>query len=259
MFIISKLITAIILPPGSVIAVMLALIIFYYRKIFSNHRFFFSLYMVLFILFSLISIEPVSEMLMRPLENYHSNEITVSSNREPDLIVVLGGGSIVRKNGAVLQSKLSSVTRDRVLEGLIVQKEENLPLLFTGGNVLKGENAPGEAEAVLSIMQRMGIDREHYILEGQSRNTFENAMFSSRITERRNIILITSAFHMKRGILCFEKAGFQIVETRAVDSRIDDKKMTVFDFLPSMSSLQNSATALHEYIGLFYYKLLYRV
>jgi len=258
MFLISKIISTIILPPGFILGLMVLFLVVFWKKWFNQGSFFFSFYLLIIIIFGLLSSEPVSEKLIYPLESFNIKRIENEPQEKAELIIVLGGGSII-KSGPSLHAELTSTTRDRVLEGLILQKERKLPLLFTGGNVLKGENAPGEADAVKNLFMRFGLDKDSYILEKKSRNTYENAVFSSRKTEKRKIVLITSAFHAKRSVRCFEKAGFKVLELRKVDFRIDEKKMTLLDFLPSMNAFQNSYTALHEYIGILYYRMRYGI
>ncbi|MBF9015549.1 MULTISPECIES: YdcF family protein [unclassified Oceanispirochaeta] len=252
MFYISKIITAFIMPPGLILAVMIFILFFIRKK-----RFPFFLLLSLTLFFYLLSSRFISEALIYPLESY-AVEAGRDAYGEAELIVVLGGGSVVQKDeNDRLRNSPANVTADRLLEAILLQKETGLPLLFTGGNVLKGRDAPGEAEGVRIILKRYGLSEDMYILESESRNTYENALYSSEKTSYRDIILISSAFHLKRAALCFEASGFRISSLRAVDLRVDEKKISVLDFLPSMGALQNSYTALHEYWGLLYYRLYY--
>lgn len=254
MFYISKIMTAIIMPPGLILAVMILVLI-----LFSKKRF--SFYLLLFITLSLflLSTKIISEQLIAPLENFAlENRQNQDLDINADLIVVLGGGSVIQSSlDGTEHNSLSAVSLARVLEGIMIQKEKGLPILFTGGNVLKGEGAAPEAEGVRTVFKRLGLAESSYILESESRNTYENAINSAEKTSHRDIILVSSAFHLKRAALCFEAAGFNVKEFKAVDFRIDKKKINLIDFLPSMSALQNSTIALHEYWGLLYYKLYY--
>jgi uncharacterized SAM-binding protein YcdF (DUF218 family) len=177
-----------------------------------------------------------------------------------ELIVVLGGGNTVHSDGlGQIESRLSSISSARLLEGLLVHEATGLPLLFTGGSVLKGEGSATEADAARVLFQRAGLKANQFQLEEKSRNTYENALFTAEMTDKRAIILITSSFHMKRSILCFEEAGFTIVDIYPVDYRREDSSLNWYDFLPKMVSMRNSATALHEYWGLLYYKLFFKL
>ena len=71
-----------------------------------------------------------------------------------------------------------------------------------------------------------------------------------------NIILVTSAFHMRRAKLIFEKAGF-LVNPFPVDYRVcQDQGITILDFLPSSAGLEQTEIGLREAYGYFYYRLL---
>jgi uncharacterized SAM-binding protein YcdF (DUF218 family) len=252
MFYFSKIMTAFIMPPGLILAVMILLLFLVPKK-----RFPFYLLLCLTLFFYLLSSKFISDTLIYPLENFAA-EAGQKHSSEADLIVITGAGSVLQNDvDGILKNSLNSVTLARVFEAVMIHKENGLPMLFTGGNVLKGEGAAPEAEGVRTVYKRLGLSETSYILESESRNTYENAIFSAEKTSHRDIILVSSAFHLKRAALCFEAAGFNVKELRALDYRIDKKKISFIDFLPSMSALQNSYTALHEYWGLLYYRLYY--
>ncbi len=264
MFLISKILTAMILPPGCIIVVLfLFLILGHTRKQKQRDIFFYSSCLML-VLFYLLSIRPVSDILLSPLEKY-ATDFAIETSRhnteqEAELIVILGGGSILTtdREGKLI-SRLSPIGTARLLEGILLSDELGIPLLFSGGNVLKGEGAATEADAAESILMRSRLSTNQYQLEDKSRNTYENALFTAEETKARDIILITSAFHMKRSISCFHKAGFRIIGIRPVDTRLDRKAWNLIDFFPGIESMQSSITALHEYGGLLYYRIFYKL
>ena len=62
-------------------------------------------------------------------------------------------------------------------------------------------------------MKLMSVDTTRIIVENESRNTFESAMNvkkNIRIAESKPLLLITSAFHMRRSRACFKKAGVEV-------------------------------------------------
>jgi len=75
---------------------------------------------------------------------------------------------------------------------------------------------------------------------------------------RQRIVLVTSAFHMKRAKLLFERQGFE-VEAFPVDFQVPDRQKTsILDFLPQADHLKDSETAMREGIGLLYYTFIKR-
>jgi uncharacterized SAM-binding protein YcdF (DUF218 family) len=84
-------------------------------------------------------------------------------------------------------------------------------LLLTGGSGDLLQNQPSEAEEMKGFMLRIGIPAKDIIVEGKSRNTYENAVFTKKILDERypsaSCLLLTSASHMRRSMGCFRKAG----------------------------------------------------
>lgn len=84
-------------------------------------------------------------------------------------------------------------------------------ILLTGGTGDLLEDQKSEAPMVANLLIKLGVPKEDIIVEPDSRNTYENAIFTKRILQEKNIkgnaLLITSAYHMRRSQACFNKAG----------------------------------------------------
>ena len=77
-------------------------------------------------------------------------------------------------------------------------------------------------------------------------------------TAHAQIILVTSAFHMRRSRLLFARAGFQVVPF-PVDFRVSaGRAFTILDLLPTADSLSQTETALHELYGFLFYQVVGR-
>ena len=73
-----------------------------------------------------------------------------------------------------------------------------------------------------------------------------------------SIILVTSAFHMARAKMLFERQGFE-VEPFPVDFQNSDRSKTTFlSFVPSAQALAKSETAMREGMGILYYSVIKR-
>ena len=116
-----------------------------------------------------------------------------------DAIVVLTGG------------------KGRISEGLRLLRRYRAPVL-----VLSGVDADADVDSIfrnaLSVAERSRI-----ILEKRSRSTYENAVQTRRLMDEfgfRSIILITSAYHMKRARYIFNRVlpDGASVETHPVQS-----------------------------------------
>jgi uncharacterized SAM-binding protein YcdF (DUF218 family) len=105
----------------------------------------------------------------------------------------------------------------------------------------------------VSAPEEFGVAPNRLFAERQSRDTFENALFSRQIANYRpgeRWLLVTSAAHMPRAIAAFRAVGFS-VEAYPVDYQTTGLPE---DFLPS-SMPSSTDTAVHEWIGLIAYRV----
>ena len=218
----------------------------------------------------LTSIQPISDLLLAPLEGVAAD---IRTTEDPELIVVLGGGAISPRfapaegidesessptAGAAAPSKFRVLSGDsiaRTSEGAALHLETGLPVAVTGGSPLD-EDAESEAIAAKRYLLRLGVPTDAVLVEERSRNTWENARLVAELVESRSIYLVTSAFHMKRSIECFVANGFDVTP-RETYPRVSDGGYSLWDFMPSSSSFNDSILALHEYIGRLFYRLRY--
>jgi uncharacterized SAM-binding protein YcdF (DUF218 family) len=69
-------------------------------------------------------------------------------------------------------------------------------------------------------------------------------------------VVVTSAWHMPRSVYAFRRNGTEPIPAPTV-YRHDPAAPSAADFFPSAGGFETSATALHEYVGLLYYRLRY--
>lgn len=130
-------------------------------------------------------------------------------------------------------------------------------ILLTGGSGrLLGYEA-SEAILVGAYLNDMGIPEEDIILEPDSRNTFENALNTSKIIRNQynssSCLLITSAWHMRRAEGCFNKTGL------AVTPYCADYLGEIRHFAPESILLPDRKGFYHweilikEWLGYFFY------
>ena len=235
MFIISKIITAFLLPPGIFVLIFIFLVFkTKYKK---------SLIFIAALIW-LISTKPISNLLLYPLENIKP------TNQKADYVVVLGGGIVDRDilNSSPHQFK-------RVVYALTIAARKNIPFIFTGAGV--GKEASIVKHDIKYLEDSFNFKVKTYF-EDKSLNTKENAYFTAKLFKKhkfkKKIYLVTSAFHMKRAMIDFKKAGFKVIP-KPTDF-LSNYHYVWFDFLPSMESLYKSYWAMHEYLGILKAKFL---
>lgn len=113
-----------------------------------------------------------------------------------------------------------------------------------------------EAENIQTILKQSGIPAVDIILETKARNTAENALYTKELIEKNvSVILITSAFHMRRSIACFNKIGIEVTPF-PTDLYSIPYSWTPDDWLiPKSSALTNWDILIKEWIGFIAYKV----
>lgn len=104
---------------------------------------------------------------------------------------------------------------NRLLDAVILYKKGIIKkILISGGDGdIMGKNTP-EAAASKPFLQHLGVADEDILLENESKNTYENALFCKKyldtLPQRGRVLLITSAFHLRRAEGCFRKQNIDI-------------------------------------------------
>ena len=196
----------------------------------------------------------IGTLLAVPLEAISPFDAT-HGTRGAEAIVVLGGGrypAAPEYNGA---DTVHPRTLERLRYGAFLQRALNLPLALVGGDVAGGKVAEGLL--MLEVVNEAFKVPVEWV-EAGSRNTAENAEYTRYLIPSQRILLVTHALHMRRARLMFEAHGFEVIPAPlGFRSIFDITQVTLFDFLPSVQALQLSHDALHEYLGLAWYRFHY--
>jgi uncharacterized SAM-binding protein YcdF (DUF218 family) len=150
--------------------------------------------------------------------------------RKYDCIIVLGGG--VNKDGScpeIVKNRLELTIK------FYLKKLSNKIILSGKVSKLNPNKKISEAKAMQNYLLIRRIPNQKIILEDKSTTTFENAVFLKRICQENKwnkIILITSAFHMKRAKSIFKfffgkdyKFLFKAAHEGDVDKKLLKKRM----------------------------------
>lgn len=183
-------------------------------------------------------------------------------------IVVLGGST----RQAAYPRPLVEVneTGDRILYAAHLYHQNAAEhILLTGGTIewLSPGNTRPEAEDMAAVLAMLDVPEEALWLEPNSRNTYENALYSRAILDEADvdtILLVTSALHMPRSVRLFEKQELNVIPAPAdyIVSETDWRYLwsvglagQTLNLIPSAENLDYTTQALKEYIGLLVYGL----
>jgi uncharacterized SAM-binding protein YcdF (DUF218 family) len=195
-----------------------------------------------------------ARLFVSPLENNYLPPSSPSSTFQVDdnaVIVILGGG-IIPNTPKNFKGELSDSAFKRVIEGYLIHKRTQLPIIVTGGK-LQGTQTP-EAEVMKEELQKLGVCNEDIYVEPYAKNTKQNAQYVKEIVENegfKTIILVTSAVHMTRSLNYFNKyLNDKKICPIPTGYLISLDKIKMYDFLPQIEFLKANASALHEYLGI---------
>lgn len=182
---------------------------------------------------------------------------TYESAAQADAIVVLSGGLLATETPDGIITEWEDP--DRFFAGVGLMQAKKAPLLiFTGGKLPWTPDVIPEGHILKQTAISLGIKPETIKVTQDVNNTFQEAQAVAQMLEKdSSILLVTSAFHMQRAKLIFEKNNFNVVSF-AVDfkSQSHIKKTTIMDFLPSSKALNQISVAVREYIGRLYYRII---
>ncbi|HEY6125548.1 MAG TPA: ElyC/SanA/YdcF family protein [Steroidobacteraceae bacterium] len=107
------------------------------------------------------------------------------------------------------------------------------------------------------VLLTLGLPADRLRLETQSRNTGDSALHVAPLLDGKPFALVTSAGHLPRSMATFAKAGLDALPVPA-DFRLPGP-VSAASFLPAPRALQASDLAVHEYLGLTWYRMLGRL
>ncbi len=181
----------------------------------------------------------------------------VESLPNADAIVVLGG-TMRGATGTRLYPDLGAAA-DRVWHAARLYHAGKAPLVVVSGGHLPWAGSQGpEADAMARFLVDLGVPGDRILCEPRSRTTYENARESKHVLADRGIeevLLVTSALHMRRAAATFRAAGIRIVPAPTDYEALPEPEPTLLDYLPDASALEGSTRAFKEYLGLWVYQL----
>lgn len=180
------------------------------------------------------------------------------NNTHYDGAIVLGGIGSVDKR----LNKLSfNYSGDRLFQTLRLLKMNRIDkLIFTGGSGSIEFPEDKEGIYIHKYLNEIGINDSVLVIEKDSKNTYENAVFTKKILDSLNIgnkyLLVTSAYHMPRSLAVFKKAGYTNI-TPYITNKVSGVRRYTFDhlFIPTPDALFQLQFLLHEWVGFLVYKI----
>lgn len=176
-----------------------------------------------------------------------------------DAIVLLGGGMGSNTNVYPYAEMWNGA--DRVWHAARLYKAGKAPVIVPTGR--------GERESTVPLLRDLGVPESAIVVENKARNTEENARFVEKILEPRNtqntrkrVLLVTSAWHMRRSVLMYRKyaPSLEILPAAAdYEATVNTSHPFCFkDIWPDTNALFANSYIFKEYLGYWGYRLFRR-
>lgn len=214
------------------------------------------------LLMILLSTSSISRHLLIPLETiYTPYDINVTSQAPTqdsniEWIVVLGGGNQF-DNFIPVTSRISYPSAIRLLEGIrLYIKYKGSTLILSGGSI---NESVTNAKTMADIAYALNIPKNDIILEDQSKDTEEEAIYIKSLVGDDRFILVTSASHMPRSMAIFKQQGLNPIPAPTDFQSKSVQSPFYVRFLPSVNGLRMATTSFYEYMGLLWLEIRGRI
>lgn len=187
-----------------------------------------------------------SNWLLAPLEEQYS--VNNKPMAHACLVMVLGSGHDENANLTAVQ-QLSNTALARLTEGVRqLSLGQNCKLVVSGWS--GGLSTRSHADVMFDAAVELGVSPKAIIKLPLAQDTIEEAQFMKWEVEDAPFRLVTSASHMPRAMTIFTNA-----KLNAVAAPTDFAQRATYWWRFDAQSLLNSQRAIHEYMGLLWFKL----
>lgn len=246
MFLLKTLLTALVLPPLSLILLAAFGLWLAGRHPRTGHF----LAGLAVVLLTVLSTQVASRLLMDGLVK--TPPIIAEELARAQAIVVLAGNAY---HGAIEygDETVSNDELQRLRYAARLARASGLPVAITGGST-----SGGQPDALLmrdALREDFGVATRW--VETTSMDTIENASHLAPILKRdgiQRIALVTHVWHMTRARHQFEQQGFEVLPA-PMGFNVTAPAEPAGQFLPGVNALMWSRVALHEWLGQLYVRL----
>ena len=163
--------------------------------------------------------------------------IKIAALDKSDFVVVLSGDVARFENGLN-----------------ILEKGKAHKIIVTAGKTPWEKKPDSDGHQYIKIAEQKGIELEKIMITGVAHNTEQEVMeIKKMIPINSKLTVVTSAVHMTRAKMLFEKSGFQII---AFPIKFYlGHKTTPMSFIPSAVALHRSSKIFREFQGRVFYWL----
>lgn len=162
-------------------------------------------------------------------------------------IIALGSGHYYDSTLQAL-NRLGQTGLARVAEAVRIARQIPDSKIVCSGN--SGSGRLPQAYTIAFAAIELGYSAKDTILLPSPTNTCEEAKFyARRFGTKKQVILVTSAYHMPRAIAYFARHGLNPIPAPTQHYVKLDPRQFTFDFVPSLTKIEMTDRILHELAG----------
>jgi uncharacterized SAM-binding protein YcdF (DUF218 family) len=149
---------------------------------------------------------------------------------------------------------------DRIISPLYLLKAGKIKHILISGGFPPHFNTVSEAERLKDLLTTAGVSDSLITLEPLSLNTHENAKFTAHILKQKfpkaKVLLVTSSFHLRRALGCFEAQGITADPFATDFKSLSTPVYSFMSLFPSEGTFQTFYVLVHEVVGYLTYRAL---
>jgi uncharacterized SAM-binding protein YcdF (DUF218 family) len=203
--------------------------------------------------FSVFAMTPLFANLLVDWLEYYQPRPQFCKTDPPTTAVVLSGGLDRWPRNDRDFGAINIVSRRRAEKAIDWWRDQpGRELVFAGGTIRQGRLP--ESLLIANYAMQLGVDPSSVRVESGSRNTWENAqnLLAMRPQLPRRVELVTSAMHMRRAVYSMREAGFETCSLGADWRHVPAENLRAL--VPTTDAVLKSEMALHEIVGLVFYR-----
>lgn len=244
MFFLKKFISSFLMPVPIGLFLFALGIYFLFRNSYTKAKVFLFLTLTWF---ALLSYSPIANAILAPLENTHK---ALLQTPKVDHILVLGNGHTSNESLSIT-SQVNPTAINRLVEGIKHYNALNSNVKFVvSGYGGYDKNSHAFMQEILA--SNLGVNKKDIIRFDKAKDTYEEALHIKKLLGNKEFIIVTSASHMKRSMLIFKKLNLNAIA--APTNYLSHEEKSLKEYF-SGKNVRKIEIAVHEYLGLIWYKI----
>lgn len=206
----------------------------------------------------LLSTPLVAKVLIDSLQNRYAALKIEQLSYDPNAAIVVLEAGINLHTPEYGEPIVTANTLTRIHYAAFLHKKTNAPILVSGNDPTHPDINQTDymAKALYDYFKISARFKED-----NGYNTAQEGILSTKILKNagfNKIYLVTHAYHMPRSVYAFQHKGLEIIPA-PTNFQVSHHPLGLFsNFLPSIGALDLSTMALHEYVGIAWYRARYQ-